>query len=438
VTVFQDVTTPGATEDWSARAAALDAADPLAVHRERFLTGPDDDVVSYLDGNSLGRPLRASADRIHRFVTQAWAGRLIRGWDEEWFDLPLRLGDRIGQVVLGAAAGQTTVGDSTTVLLYKLARGGVALRPGRDEVVVDTDNFPTDRYVLEGIAEELGLSVRWVESDPRSGVEAADLAPALSERTALVLLSHVAYRSGHLAPAAELTALVHDVGALVLWDLSHSVGSVPLELDAWGVDLAVGCTYKYLNGGPGSPAFAYVRAEHQDRFHQPVQGWMGRADVFEMGPGYAPAAGMRRVLSGTPPVLGMLAMQDMLDLIAEVGMPAVRAKSVALTGFAAELAATWLAPLGVRLATPAEPGRRGSHLTLEHPGFRDLTPDLWRQGVVPDFRAPQGLRIGLSPLSTSYAEVLTGVRAVADRLGRQGALGPASAPGPECPPPSNG
>jgi kynureninase len=406
------VTTPS----WTARAAELDANDPLRGHRDRFLTGPDDDVLAYLDGNSLGRPLQASAERIENFVRTSWAGRLIRGWDEDWLDLPLRIGDRIGAVTLGAAAGQTVVADSTTVLLYKLARAGVELRPGRDEIVVDTDNFPTDRYVLEGIAAERGLSLCWVESDRHSGVEPADLAPVLSDRTALVVLSHVAYRSGHLAPAAELTALTHAAGAVVLWDLSHSVGSVPLQLDDWGVDLAVGCTYKYLNGGPGSPAFGYVAARHLDDFAQPVQGWLGRADAFEMGPGYEPAVGIRRVLSGTPPILGMLALQDMVELIGEVGMAAVRAKSLLLSAFAAAVAQDWLTPAGVILATPAQPERRGAHLTLEHPAFRQLTPQLWSRGVIPDFRAPQGLRLGLSPLSTSFAEVLTGLAAVRDLL----------------------
>jgi kynureninase len=408
------------TLSWTDRAADLDTADPLRAHRERFLTGPDDDVVAYLDGNSLGRPLVASATRIEAFVRTQWAGRLIRGWEEGWLDLPLHVGDRIGRICLGAAAGQTVVGDSTTVLLYKLARAAVDLRPGRDEVVVDTDNFPTDRYVLEGIAAERGLRLRWVESDRRSGVEVADLAPVLSERTALVVLSHVAYRSGHLAPAADLTRLVHDAGALVLWDLSHSVASVPLELDAWGVDLAVGCTYKYLNGGPGSPAFGYVATRHQEDFRQPVQGWLGRADPFEMAAGYEPAAGIRRVLSGTPPVLGMLALQDMLDLLEEVGMPAVRAKSVQLNAFTSAVAEEWLVPAGVRLATPADPERRGAHLTLEHPAFRALTPRLWAQGVIPDFRSPEGLRLGMSPLSTSFAEVLTGLAAVRDLLAEHG------------------
>ncbi len=406
------------TGDLARRASELDAADPLGGCRDAFLPGPDDDVIAYLDGNSLGRPLLASARRISDFVQHAWAGRLIRGWDEDWLDLPLRIGDRLGATVLGAAPGQTTIGDSTTVLLYKLARAAVALRAGRSEIVVDTDNFPTDRYVVEGIAAELGLSIRWLRTDPRSGVEPDLLAGVLGNRTAVVLLSHVAYRSGHIADAETITRLVHDVGAVVVWDLSHSVGSVPLELDAWGVDLAVGCTYKYLNGGPGSPAFAYVRADHHDAFGQPIWGWMGRRDAFEMGPGYEPSDGIRRVLSGTPPILGMLAVQDSLDLIADVGMAAIREKSIMLTEFAVAVFRRWLEPLGVELASPADPERRGGHITLEHPLFRELTAGLWAAGVIPDFRSPQGLRLGLSPLSTSFTEVLTGLSVITDQLGQ--------------------
>jgi kynureninase len=398
------------------RAAELDRLDPLAHCRDLYLRAPDDDVVAYLDGNSLGRPLRASADRISAFVQRAWAGRLIRGWDEDWLELPMRIGDRLGEVVLGAGPGQTTIGDSTTVLLYKLARGAVALRPGRSEIVVDTDNFPTDRYVAEGIAAELGLTIRWVATDPRSGVEPELLEAVLSERTALVLLSHVAYRSGHLADVEAITRAVHDAGAVVLWDLSHSVGAVPLELDAWGVDVAVGCTYKYLNGGPGSPAFGYVRGEHQDAFRQPIWGWMGRRDAFEMALGYEPADGIRRLLSGTPPILGMLAVQDTIDLIATAGMPAVRAKSIMLTEFAVEVCRQWLTPLGVQLASPPDPQQRGGHVTVEHSLFRELTPTLWAAGVIPDFRSPQGLRLGLSPLSTSFAEVGAGLAVIRDEL----------------------
>jgi kynureninase len=402
------------TTNWTALAAELDGADPLREYQERFV--PCADLVSYLDGNSLGRPLLASVERIQRFVADDWGGRLIRGWDEAWLDLPLRMGDRLGGCVLGAAPGQTTIADSTTVLLYKLARGALGLRPGRDEIVLDTDNFPTDRYVMEGIAADRGLTLRWVEVDPRAGVEAADLSPVLSERTALVVLSHVAYRSGHLAPLPELTALTHEAGALALWDLCHSAGSVPLELDAWGVDLAVGCSYKYLNGGPGSPAFGYVRSEHLADFRQPIWGWLGRKDSFEMAAGYEPADGIRRLISGTPAIVGMLALQDTLDLIEQVGMAAIRAKSMLLTDFAARLCADLLAPLGVMLASPSDRDRRGGHLTVEHPDFRALTRRLWQRGVIPDFRAPYGLRLGLSPLSTSFAEVVAGLEAVRAEL----------------------
>ena len=261
-----------ATDVWAGRAAALDAAVPLAGYVDEFLTAGNSDVVAYLDGNSLGRPLRATAERMTAFIADEWAGRLIRGWTDGWLDRPMVLGDRLGELALGAAPGQVVLGDSTTVWLYKLARAGVAQRPGRSEIVVDTDNFPTDRYVMDGIAAERGLTVRWVETDPELGLTPELLAPALGPQTALVVFSHVAYRSGYLADARALTEMTHAAGGLVLADLSHSVGSVPVELDDWGVDLATGCGYKYLNGGPGAPAFGYVRAEHQAAMSQPIQG----------------------------------------------------------------------------------------------------------------------------------------------------------------------
>ncbi|MCU1424894.1 MAG: aminotransferase class V-fold PLP-dependent enzyme [Microbacteriaceae bacterium] len=378
----------------------------------------DDTVVAYLDGNSLGRPLVASVDRVSEFMTAQWGGRLIRGWsggavgEEGWLDLGQRIGDDLGRVVLGAAPGQTTIGDSTTVLLYKLVRAAVELRPGRTELVIDRDNFPTDRYVLEGIAAERGLTVRWVETDAAAGVTAEALAEHLSLSTALVVLSHVSYRSGFLADVHALTTLTHDAGALIVWDLCHSAGVVATELDACGVDFAVGCTYKYLNGGPGSPAFAYVRAEHLADFRQPIQGWLGSARPFEMGQGYEPAKGIRRLLSGTPPVIGMLAMRDMIALIESVGIDAVRAKSVALTEHAIALVDALLPDAG--LASPRDPARRGSHITIDHDGFEAVMPELWRRGIIPDFRRPNGIRLGLSPLSTSFAEVSLGVAAIAE------------------------
>ncbi len=306
--------------------------------------------------------------------------------------------------------------------LYKLARAALAAQraadPRRTEIVVDTDNFPTDRYVVEGVAAETGMTVRWVEVDRALGVTADLLGEAVGESTALVVLSHVAYRSGYLANAAELTTIAHDAGALVCWDLCHSAGSVPVDLDGWGADLAVGCTYKYLNGGPGSPAFGYVAARHQTQMRQPIQGWMGHADPFAMGPGYSPSPGMRRFISGTPPITGMVALEGMVELVEETGIDAVREKSIGLTSYAAALADEWLAPLGVAIASPRDPAIRGGHLTLNHPRMREVVATLWERDVIPDYRDPGGLRVGLSPLSTSYAEVEAGMAAISEVLGR--------------------
>jgi kynureninase len=398
----------------TAAAAGLDAGDPLAALRDRFV-GAESPLV-YFDGNSLGRPLKVTGPRLAAFVEQEWGGRLIRGWDEAWLELPLSLGDDLGRVVLGAAPGQVAVGDSTTVLLYKLMRSAVAARPGRTEIVIDRDQFPTDRYVAAGVAEECGLTLRWIDVDTAAGVTAEQLAAAVGPQTALVVLNHVAYRSAWLADAAELTRIAHGSGALVLWDLCHSAGVVPVLLDEWEVDLAVGCTYKYLNGGPGSPAFLYVAERLQDRLAQPIQGWMGAAEPFLMGPSYVPAAGIRRFLSGTPAVLGMLPLQDMLALVEQAGLDAVRAKSVALTSYAVEVADELLTPLGVELASPRDPARRGSHVTLNHPLMREVTAALWERDVIPDYRDPHGLRVGLSPLSTSFAEVRDGLERVREAL----------------------
>jgi kynureninase len=399
------------------RARDLDAADPLRGLLGRFVDrDADEGVVAYLDGNSLGRPTRATAERIERFVREDWGGRLIRGWYEGWMDWPLELGDRLGRVCLGAAAGQVVVADSTSVMLYKLARAAVAARPDRREIVTDVNDFPTDRYVLEGIADELGLELRFVATTLDGGVTVEQVAAMVGPQTALVALSHVNYRSAAIADAAAITRLAHDAGALVLWDLSHSAGVLAAELDAWEADLAVGCTYKYLDAGPGSPAFGYVRAEHQAALRQPVQGWLGRRDPFTMGPGYEPAEGMLRFVSGTPPILSMVPLAAALDVIEEAGMAAVRAKSVALGEYAIELVDALLAPHGVTVASPRDSARRGSSVTLRHERFRDLLDPLWNAGVLLDFREPDCLRIGLSPLTTTFAEVHRGLAAVAGML----------------------
>jgi kynureninase len=263
------------------------------------------------------------------------------------------------------------------------------------------------------------MRLRWLDADRRSGVTVDQVSEVIGSRTALIVLSDVAYRSGYLTDVAAVTALAHDHGVLVLWDVCHSAGVIPRRLDDWRVDLAVGCTYKYLNGGPGAPAFGYLRVDLQDRLRQPIQGWMGAVEPFAMAEHYTPSDGIRRFLSGTPSIMGMLAMQDMLALIEQAGLEAIRAKSVALTEFAIEVSDRLLGPLGVEVGSPRDPAVRGSHITLEHPEFRVATARLWELGVIPDFRPPDGLRIGLSPLSTSFDEVHRGLLAVREVLWQQ-------------------
>jgi kynureninase len=301
-------------------------------------------------------------------------------------------------------------------MLYKLARAAVALRPGRTEIVADTENFPTDRYVLQAVAEETGLTVRWLSPDRAGGVTADEVREVVSEQTAFVALSHVAYKSAYLSDLPAITDAAHRVGALVLWDLCHSVGVLDVQLDASGVDLAVGCTYKYLNGGPGSPAFGYVAAGLQDDLVQPITGWMGHASPFDMGPAFEPAKGIRRLISGTPPILGMLPMQDMLGLLDEAGIAAVRGKSVLLTELAIRVADDVLAPGGVSVASPRDAAVRGGHVLLEHASMQSVVAQLWERGVIPDFRPPYGLRAGLSPLSTSFTELAVALAHVCELL----------------------
>lgn len=400
------------------RAHDLDAADPLKGYLDRFVDPGDGNVLAYLDGNSLGRPLKITAERLEAFVNGQWAQRLIRGWTDEWMEWPHSIGDAIGAAALGAAPGQVVVADSTTVMLYKLARAAVAARPGRTEIIIDTHNFPTDRYVVESIADERSLSIRWIDTDPEGGITADDVAAVVGPNTALALFSHVAYRSGHLADMAAITRVVHDAGALILWDLSHSVGSVPVHLDECDVDFAVGCTYKYLNGGPGAPAFGYVRTDLQEQVSQPIWGWLGRVDAFEMEPGYEPAAGIRRIISGTPPIIAMIPVRAGVELVAESGIEAIRAKSIALTEFAIEVVDSWPAEMQVTIGSPRDSASRGGHVTIRRADFRELTPRLWEHGVIPDFRAPDGIRLGLSPLSTSFVELHHGLDSIADLAAR--------------------
>ena len=420
--------TQGSTEHADRRgptrelAQELDSADPLADYAGCFERA--EGVLAYFDGNSLGRPVAGSAEAMAQFVRHDWGSRLIRSWDEAWMGWPEETGDLVGAAALGAAPGQTVVADSTTVLLYKVLRAlvdhQVALDPGRTELVLDTDNFPTDRYVAEGIAAERGLTLRWIDVDTAEGVTVDQVAEVVGPRTGVVLLSHVAYRSGWLADAEEVTRVVHEAGGMVLWDTCHSAGSVPVRADDWGWDAAVGCSYKYLNGGPGAPAHAYLARRHHDipTLQQPIQGWMGRQDPFLMEAGYVPAQGIRSLVSGTPPVVGMVPLRLALRMLQEAGIDAVRTKSLALTDFAARVVTAWPDELGVTVASPLDHDRRGGHLTLRHPDFEQVNARLWARGVIPDFRSPDGLRLGLAPLSTTFVEVWDGLAAVREELER--------------------
>jgi kynureninase len=383
-------------------AEKLDAADPLAAFRDRFVL--DDPSLIYLDGNSLGPLPRATQARIAEVVSREWGAGLVRSWSR-WIGLPGQVGDFVGEHLIGAAPGQVVVCDSTTVNLYKLACAALDAQPGRNVIVTDDDNFPTDRYVLEGIAAQRGAELRMIRSDPDQGLADDVLRGALDERTALVSLSHVAYRSGALADMAKITGIVHEAGALALWDLCHSAGAVPVELDSAGADLAVGCTYKYLNAGPGAPAFLYARGELQERLRQPVWGWFGQRDQFDMGQGYDPAPGIGRFLTGTPDVIATVAVQEGARLLGEAGIGRLRAKSVALTAYLIGLADRWLAPCGITVASPRQAARRGAHVTLAHPQAWRVSQALIRQGVIGDYRTPGRLRLGPAPLYTRFADV---------------------------------
>ncbi len=395
--------TEGAVTDRAA-AERLDREDPLARLRDEFVI--DDPDLIYLDGNSLGRLPKRSVERLRTVVSEEWGRGLIRSWNEHWMDLPARAGDRIGEHLVGAAPGQVIVSDSTSVNLHKLAAAALDARPGRDVIVSDRNNFPSDRYVLEGLASARGLELRLVEFDELLGPTAEDVADAIDQRTALLSLSHVDYRSGALADMAAINQVARRAGALTLWDLCHAVGAVPVELDASAADLAVGCTYKYLNAGPGAPAFLYVRREHQASLRQPIWGWYGQRDQFAMAQGYDPPEDVSRFLVGTPFIPGVALVDEGAALLGEAGIDRLRAKGVALTELVIELHDRWLAPLGFTLASPRDPAVRGSHVSLAHQdGYRICQALISKANVIPDFRPPDRIRLGPAPASTRFVDV---------------------------------
>lgn len=388
----------------------LDKQDPIAPMRDLFFEAAPG--VIYLDGNSLGQLPHRTIARQDRILRDEWGRGLIGSWGK-WIDQPFAVGDLIAEALLGARSGEVVVSDSTSVNLFKLVTAALAARPDRRVIVTDSDNFPTDRYVLEGIAARSGATVRYVPSDIDEGMDPDLLRAHVDHDTAVVCLSHVAYRSGALSDMAAINEIAHGVGALVCWDLSHSVGAVPITLEETGSDLAVGCTYKYLNAGPGAPAFLYVRTELQGELRQPIWGWFSQEDQFAMDQPYQPRDDIGRFLVGTPPILGIAAVEEGVKILAEAGIERLRAKGMALTDFLIELADVWLVPHGFSLASPRNARRRGSHVSLRHDDADRISRALIELvQVVPDYRPPARLRLGPAPITTRFVDVFDGLERI--------------------------
>ncbi len=401
-------------------AHALDQQDELAHFRERFII-EDPDLI-YLDGNSLGRLPKKTAQQMRQAVEQTWGARLIRGWNEGWLTLQEEIGGKLAHLI-GAQADEVAIADSTSVNLYKLALAALAARPDRHKIITDDLNFPSDLYVLQGAAKLASrpLQIEVIPSVDGIHGPVEALTKAIDADTALVSLSHTAFKSSYTYDMTAITALAHAAGAMILWDLSHSAGAVPCLLNAADVDLAVGCTYKYLNGGPGAPAFLYVRRDLQNVLHNPISGWMGQKEMFNFDLDYTPATGLRRFFTGTPPILSTFAIEAGVDLLLEAGMERLRAKSVQQTEYLIELWAARLAPLGFTLNSPRAANQRGSHISLGHPdGWRIDQALIHEMNVLPDFRKPDNIRFGITPLYTSFTEIHTAVEClrtvVVDRL----------------------
>ncbi|MEE4299084.1 MAG: kynureninase [Pseudomonadales bacterium] len=385
---------------------ALDAADALAPLRQRYRVP---EGVIYLDGNSLGVPAHAALEAVREAAEGEWADQLIGAWNgADWIGLPRRLGDRIGRLI-GAAPGQTVVADSISVNLFKLLAVALALRPGRRTVLSTTENFPTDLYVAEGLGGLLGGERCRLRTVPLASVSAESLAGSVDDDVAVVMLTQVDFRTGARLELEAITRAVHSRGALVLWDLAHSAGAFPVELDLAGADMAVGCGYKFLGGGPGAPAFAYLAERHHPAAQQPITGWMGHARPFDFDPGYAPAPGIDRLLAGTPPILACRALEGALDVFDEVDLAAVRAKSVALGEALIRLVGESEVAGELELASPVDPEQRGSQVAFRHAEAWPLTQALIAEGVVGDFRAPDLLRLGITPLYLRFTDIFDAV-----------------------------
>ena len=401
-------------------ARTADSADPLAGFRDRF--ADDDPELIYLDGNSLGRLPLAAVSAVEHAVRTQWGSRLIRSWNERWWTLAQDVGGRIAPLI-GATADEVIVADSTTVNLHKLAAAALTAQDGRDGVVTDDLNFPSDVHVLRSVATAAGGELTVVPSDGVHG-PVEELIGALSDSTALLSLSATAFKSGYTYDLDRLTAAAHEAGALVLWDLSHAAGAVVVDLAGAGADLAVGCTYKFLNGGPGSPAYLFVRRGLQERLQNPIAGWWGDADPFEFGLDHVGAPGVSRFQTGTAPILSLVGAEAGIDVVADAGMEAIDRKGRALVARAEAQFEARLALLGMRWASPRDPARRGAHALLAHDDAWRICQALIEHGrVIPDFRAPDTIRLGFAPLTTSHVEVHTAIERLARVIESDAAAG---------------
>lgn len=391
-------------------AQRLDAQDLLAPFRNRFVI--DDPELIYLDGNSLGRLLKTTQQRLHEVIDHEWGQQLIRGWNLSWMASSERVGGKLAQL-LGARAEEVVVADSTSINLFKLAHAALCARPERHKIVTDDLNFPSDHYVLQGLARMSGRPLEIQVCRSPDGVHGPleALAEAIDSDTALVTLSHTTFKTSYTYDMAQVTALAERAGALILWDVSHSVGSMPLALNACNAPLAVGCTYKHLNGGPGAPAFLYVRRDLQSQLDNPIPGWMGHQNVFSFELGYTADLGIRRFLTGTPFVLSLAAIEPAVELFLEAGIERVREKAVRQSEFFIHLWKAWLETEGFALNAPKDPARRGAHLSLGHAQGLSIDQALIHDmKVIPDFRPPDNIRFGFTPLYTTFQEVYEGAR----------------------------
>jgi kynureninase len=400
-----------------AYALELDKNDPLADYRSKFvITDPN---LCYLDGNSLGRLPHATVKAVSDFLSQEWGNEVVTGWSH-WIDEAQVAGDLLGRAALGAGPGQVLVCDTTSVNFYQLCLAAINARPGRKTIITDAANFPTDRYILDGIAKLLDLNLVIINNEDSTIAENELVTPELlekymSEDVALVTLEVIQYRSGARSDIPSITDLARSYGALVVWDASHAVGAIEMNFDDNGVDLAIGCTYKYGNSGPGSPAWLYVNKRVQKELQVPIQGWFGNEDQFGMGPDFVKANGIRGFQIASPSIIGIRGVQIAFEMIAEAGIDAIASKAAMGTQMMIDLFDEWLAPLGYTLLTSRNPKERGGHISIGHPDAARICIALRKfANVIPDYRTPNAIRLAIAPLPTSYVEVWDGFQRIRD------------------------